>query len=220
MSASAYSTPTHAPRTVRTAVETVLAARGDAEKLGALIDQSRVPMVLIDDRRRCLDANSPARLLFRLSLVEMRASRVDDLVPPDGLPAMMVAWRRVLEAGSVTGTRELPGPGGARLRVVYYGLANVLPGRHVGVFAPAGWSEDDLGLGDDEGAGGPPALLTPREREILQLAADGFSGSGTAERLVLSPATVKTHFSNIYEKLGVPGRAAAVAKAMRLGYIV
>jgi two-component system nitrate/nitrite response regulator NarL len=61
--------------------------------------------------------------------------------------------------------------------------------------------------------------LTPREVEILQLAADGSAGKEIAARLVVSPATVKTHFSNIYEKLGVSDRAAAVATAMRLGVI-
>jgi DNA-binding CsgD family transcriptional regulator len=198
----------------------VLAARGDAEKLKAVIDQSPIPMVLVDNRRRYLEVNPPARLLFRLSLAEMRASRVGDLVPPDGRPSIMAAWRRVLETGSVTGTRELPGPDGSRSRIVYYALANVLPGQHVGAFAPVGWSEDDLGLVDDKDAFEPPDLLTAREREILQLAADGFSGARTAERLVLSPETVKTHFGHIYEKLGVSSRTAAVAEAMRRGYIV
>jgi DNA-binding NarL/FixJ family response regulator len=132
---------------------------------------------------------------------------------------MMLAWERVLVDGSITGTRELPGPDGARLRVVYYGLANALPGLHVGAFAPAGWSQGELGPADDEGASGT-AVLTERQREVLQLAADGVSGSRAAESLVLSPETVKTHFSNIYERLGVSNRAAAVAKAIRLGYIV
>jgi ATP/maltotriose-dependent transcriptional regulator MalT len=36
---------------------------------------------------------------------------------------------------------------------------------------------------------------------------------------VISPTTVKTHFENIYRKLGVPDRASAVANALRLGLI-
>jgi len=68
-------------------------------------------------------------------------------------------------------------------------------------------------------AGSERSLLSPREREVLQLAADGFTGPAIAERLFLSPTTVKTHFLHIYEKLGVNERAAAVARAMRHGLI-
>jgi DNA-binding CsgD family transcriptional regulator len=61
--------------------------------------------------------------------------------------------------------------------------------------------------------------LTARELEVIQLAADGLSGPEIAERLVVSPGTVKTHFQNVYAKLGVSERAGAVAKAMRRGLI-
>ena len=54
---------------------------------------------------------------------------------------------------------------------------------------------------------------------MLALAADGRSGPDLARELVLSPGTVNTHFKNIYAKLDVRTRAAAVAKAMRLGLI-
>ena len=64
-----------------------------------------------------------------------------------------------------------------------------------------------------------PSVLTPRELEVLQLAAQGCSGREIAERLVVSPATVRTHFEHIYEKYGVSDRAAAVAKALREGLI-
>jgi PAS domain S-box-containing protein len=63
------------------------------------------------------------------------------------------------------------------------------------------------------------ALLTAREIEMLQLAAQGLSGRETAERLTISPATVKTHLENIYRKLGVSDKPSAVAHAMRLGII-
>jgi HD-GYP domain-containing protein (c-di-GMP phosphodiesterase class II)/DNA-binding CsgD family transcriptional regulator len=64
-----------------------------------------------------------------------------------------------------------------------------------------------------------PPTLTPREREVLQLAADGRSGRDIAGALVLSPGTVKTHFQNIYAKLGAHDRAAAVAAGLRRGII-
>jgi two-component system nitrate/nitrite response regulator NarL len=59
-------------------------------------------------------------------------------------------------------------------------------------------------------------VLSAREREVLALMADGLTAGGIASTLVLGEATVKTHQRNIYEKLGVRDRAAAVATAMRL----
>ena len=61
--------------------------------------------------------------------------------------------------------------------------------------------------------------LSAREREVLALIADGLSGPDIAQRLHLSPATVKGHLGSLYEKLGVSERAAAVAEAMRRGLL-
>jgi DNA-binding CsgD family transcriptional regulator len=62
-------------------------------------------------------------------------------------------------------------------------------------------------------------VLTPRGLEILQLAARGQSAAAIADKLGLSPATVKRHFEGAYARLGVSDRAAAVAEAMRQGLI-
>ena len=64
-----------------------------------------------------------------------------------------------------------------------------------------------------------PHKLTVRERQILQLAAQGMSGKTIAQQLSLSPSTVKSHFENIYAKWDVSDRASAVAKALREGLI-
>jgi PAS domain S-box-containing protein len=61
--------------------------------------------------------------------------------------------------------------------------------------------------------------LSARELEVLRLAAEGHSGPQIAERLTVSTGTVKSHFENIYEKLGVSDRTAAVAHALRIGLI-
>jgi DNA-binding CsgD family transcriptional regulator len=53
--------------------------------------------------------------------------------------------------------------------------------------------------------------LTPREREILDLVAEGRTNAEIAERLWVSPVTVRKHLENVYAKLGVHTRTAAVA---------
>jgi len=63
----------------------------------------------------------------------------------------------------------------------------------------------------------PTTHLSGREREILQLAADGLDNVQIAERLTLSVRTVERHFQNVYLKLGLSGhtaRAAAVARML------
>jgi DNA-binding NarL/FixJ family response regulator len=58
-------------------------------------------------------------------------------------------------------------------------------------------------------------LLTAREREILQLLADGMSNADVARRLVISQETVKSHVRHILAKLEADTRTQAVAIALR-----
>jgi ATP/maltotriose-dependent transcriptional regulator MalT len=62
-------------------------------------------------------------------------------------------------------------------------------------------------------------VLTAREVEVLQLAAQGLSAPETAERLTVTPGTVRTHLENLYRKLEVFDKPSAVATALRLGLI-
>ena len=60
--------------------------------------------------------------------------------------------------------------------------------------------------------------LTPREREILELIAQGLTNNAIAERLVLSPKTVRNQVSTIFRKLQVGSRGEAIARARDAGY--
>ncbi len=68
-------------------------------------------------------------------------------------------------------------------------------------------------------AGDLSERLTPRERELLALIAEGLSNREIAEKLVLSLSTVQTHYGHILEKLGLQNRAELIKYAIRHGLI-
>ncbi len=61
----------------------------------------------------------------------------------------------------------------------------------------------------------PGADLTTREREVLALMVEGLSNTAIADRLSVSPSTIKAHVSSILGKLGATSRSEAVALAVR-----
>jgi DNA-binding NarL/FixJ family response regulator len=61
--------------------------------------------------------------------------------------------------------------------------------------------------------------LSPREKEVLTLLADGLGVAAISKRLYISESTTKTHISKVYEKLGAANRAQALMSALRLGLI-
>ena len=65
----------------------------------------------------------------------------------------------------------------------------------------------------------PEPMFSEREREVLGLIAAGSTNREIAERLYLSPHTVKEHTSAIYRKLGARNRADAVQRAQRIGLL-
>ena len=76
------------------------------------------------------------------------------------------------------------------------------------------------GLLDEIRARAPGRLvLSGRERELVELAADGVTNGEIAERLSLSQNTVKTYWQRLYDKLNVSDRASAVAEAIRQGLV-
>jgi DNA-binding NarL/FixJ family response regulator len=84
-----------------------------------------------------------------------------------------------------------------------------------------GWRVDQLraverrlGLGPEPSG---PDALTPREREVIRLLAEGLTNSQLAERLFISPRTAAVHVSNILAKLGMSSRTEVAAWAVRSG---
>jgi DNA-binding NarL/FixJ family response regulator len=65
----------------------------------------------------------------------------------------------------------------------------------------------------------PPAGLSAREREVLELVAEGLTNAEIGRRLFIGEATVKTHLVRVFGKLGVSDRTAAVLAAMESGLV-
>ena len=96
-------------------------------------------------------------------------------------------------------------------------------------FVPKDWPASRIGeavravgRGDtvfEAGTPAPPAILSAREQEVLDLIAGGATNNEIAERLHLSPWTVKEYTGGVYRKLSVRNRAEAVQRAQRLGLI-
>jgi DNA-binding NarL/FixJ family response regulator len=73
--------------------------------------------------------------------------------------------------------------------------------------------------GDSSGMRVVPPSITERQAEVLTLASHGLTVSEIADELCVTVATAKTHLENLYSKLGVSDKAAAVAVGLRHGLI-
>jgi DNA-binding NarL/FixJ family response regulator len=74
-------------------------------------------------------------------------------------------------------------------------------------------------LGDGPAPAGGPAPLTPREREVAALLADGLSNGEIARRLYISTKTASVHVSNILAKLDMTSRTEVATWAVRSGLV-
>jgi len=204
---------------VKSAAERIFVARGKLRQFRRAFARSSIPMVTVDKDRRQLTANQAARLLLRMSADELRDVHIDDLTPPPYTPILEDAWRRLMRDGSVAGRYALGCPDGSEIHVTYCALANVLPGEHLIVFAPAQWPDDEFQELTETSPEPQPCAITEREREVLALIAGGADFDQIAAELTISPATVKSHVKNAHRKLGARNRPHAIALAIQRGLI-
>jgi DNA-binding CsgD family transcriptional regulator len=185
-----------------------------------VFERTTTPMLLADDHRRYREANAAASELLGRPREQLRDLRVDDLVPEPARAGVPALWETFLADGSLDGTIVLLGAGGAQVEVGFSATANIVPGLHLAVLNRPERSDPVL----DRSAAGEPghaagARLSAREREVLTLLALGASGADIAERLFLSPETVRTHTRRAREKLGARSRSHAITLAVRTGQI-
>lgn len=190
-------------------------AEEDADALWRFMDVAPVALLAAGDDREILRVNERWSRLTGLARDEVEQKRIDDLVSTESRAALEMRWRDILQTGLATARLILVGPDGSRTPVRTGGFANVLPGVHVGAWLQE--REDDASL--LRGGRRRTGQLTKREQESLRLVAMGMTTVAAAERLGISPETVRTHVRNAMNKLGARTRAQAIAVAMRDGEI-
>jgi DNA-binding NarL/FixJ family response regulator len=109
--------------------------------------------------------------------------------------------------------------GVAAIADVERGLVRVGPDIDAVIMTPGAWRHGGPSVVSTE----PPASLieslTTREREVLELVADGLSNREIGRTLEISEHTVKFHLAAIFGKLGVSSRTEAVRRGLQLGLV-
>ena len=183
-----------------------------AQRIDAMWKMSFDAFMVIDEHRCFRRLNPAAAELLGATPEAILGARVDDFTPLPLLPRLEELWAELIREGWLEGTYEILRGDGRRSLVEFRAQTWFDTGQQVVAARHASSAATQDGHGTRR-------LLTPREREILQLAADGRSAQEIAGELSLRIGTVKTHFENVHAKLGVSNRAAAVAAALRLGLI-
>jgi DNA-binding NarL/FixJ family response regulator len=192
----------------------LIAAASDGEEAIALCDQHRPEIVLMDLRMPRLDGiEATRRLRERHPAVRVIAltTYVDD---ESVLGALRAGARGYL-------TKDASGEDiRTAILTVAAGDAALDPAvqRHV----VAALSNDRVADENpsSEAAAELPDDLTPREAEVLALIAEGLTNAEIAERLVVSPTTIKSHVNHLFAKAGLRDRAQAVNYAYRTGIAI
>jgi DNA-binding CsgD family transcriptional regulator len=197
-------------------------------RLRAAFENSGNPMLIADDQRRWVTGNDAACDLLGIAREEVPWHRMDDFTPPSERQKLEEQWKAFLASGGAEGLYQLYVPDHGPIPLEFSATANVLPARHLSVFIPPDEaSREQAGDAAVLEAAWTPVMvesggrlpLTEREREVMTLVASGLQSSDMAERLFLSPETVKSHVQNAMGKLGAHTRAHAVAIALVTGQI-
>ena len=202
----------------------------DDDALWKLFSESRNPMLLADDDRRYVNANTAALVLLGYDLPTLRTMRIDDLALPEVRPFLDDVWRDFLDQGGSIGQFAVLRSDGTAVEIHFNATANVRPGLHLSLFINPLVTGDGGELDVDEGKSSleepvravrerTGTLLDSTERTVITLLALGLSWHEVADRLGVSAADVREVMQTAMDKLGARTRAHAVSIAMRAGEI-
>lgn len=194
-------------------------------RLRAAFEGSKHPMLVTDNQRRLVTSNQAACEMLGITRAEVSWLTMEVFTPPTEHSRLTRQWGAFLASGAAEGSYQLDVGNGQPVLVEFSATANVLPSRHLLVFVPP--DQSSPAEAQDAEAGWAPVAthaggrsdLTERERAVITLVASGLQTDVIAERLFVSPETVKSHVHNAMAKLGSHTRAHAVAMALVTGQI-
>lgn len=176
-----------------------------------IFERSSTPVMLFDTGRRVIAVNHPATDLLGRSRRELESSSILNSVVPGERAESAEQWRGFLRTGEYSGSRDLLRPDGDVVNVRFAARLADVGGRRIAVYV-------FMVASDEHDRPMTPAaescLLTNREREVVSLIALGLDTNAIAQRLVISPETVRTHVRNAMGKLGAHTRAQLVASVL------
>jgi PAS domain S-box-containing protein len=181
---------------------------------GLLFQNTAEAVLLNHDDGTVVVANAPAAALYGLDVDALRGRSIFEFAPPELAGALRDFWRGFRERGQLSIESNILSRTGERHHVELRAKADFVPGRHLVLIVER--PETSEATPPDRFA---RPRLTPREREVFRLLALGFSGVEVAERLVLSPHTVRRHVEKGVARLEAKNRVQAIAIALTSGEI-
>jgi PAS domain S-box-containing protein len=176
-----------------------------------VFERSSNPIVLLDDQRRIEDLNGAALALFGVESKDALVGKViDESISPEEREQAVRDWESSVHSGEYTGKRVLLRADGTEVPVDFAARLADIGERRLTMYVVAAHDADyrpSASLADN-------LPLRSREREVVTLIALGLDTDEIAERLYISPSTVRTHVRNAMGRLGAHTRAQLVAKVL------
>jgi DNA-binding NarL/FixJ family response regulator len=190
----------------------LVASASDGEEALALTEEHHPQVVLMDLRMPRLDGIEATRRL-RERHPEVRVISLTTYADDESVLGALRAGARGYLTKDASGEDIR-----AAILAVAAGDAALDPAVQLHVVSALAREQADGSEGDVGAAGSElPDDLTPREAEVLALIAEGLSNAEIAERLFVTPTTVKSHINHLFAKAGLRDRAQAVNYAYRTG---
>jgi PAS domain S-box-containing protein len=181
----------------------------------SIFDHSRIPMALLDGDRRYVKVNDALINFYEYPRSELLGSVADSMVV-DERGGIDARWEQLVRTNQLYGERVVAHANGSQLQVSYAAHSMTVGDRRLALIVTL---SARFQSGGPELIGAAPlepprvagSTLTAREHEVVRLLALGSTTRQVADRLSLSPETIRSHVRNAMAKTGARTRAQLVA---------